>query len=130
MDSVTTHLSQLILDLFKENKSNYVLIPPESTRYFEPLDLAINKPFKDNMRKKYIEFVIKFGGNKKPVAEDLIELVISSLYEPNVISKDMIINSFKKTAISNKMDDTEDNMFEWPEELIKDFDFSKIIFEE
>ena len=130
MDLTTTHLSQHILALFKENKSNYVLIPPESTRYFEPLDLAINKPFKDNMRKKYIEFVIKFGGNKKPVAEDLIECVISSWYETNVISKDMIINSFKKTAISNKMDDTEDNMFEWPEELIKDFDFSQIKFEE
>ena len=59
------------------------------------------------MRKKYTEFVIKFGGNKKPVAEDLIELVISSLHEPNVISKDMIINSLKKTAISNKIDGTE-----------------------
>ena len=80
MDLTTTHLSQHILALFKENKSNYVLIPPESTRYFEPLDLAINKPFKDNMRKKYIEFVIKFGGNKKTVSEDWIERVISSYY--------------------------------------------------
>ena len=60
------------------------------------------------MRKKYSEFVIKFGGNKKPVAEDLIEWVISSQYEPNDISKDMIINPFKKTAISNKMDCTEE----------------------
>ena len=42
----------------------------------------------------------------------------------------MIITSFKKTAISNKMDDTEDNMFEWPEELVKDFGFSQIKFEE
>ena len=130
MDRATTHLSQRILDLFKENKTNYVQIPPGATRYLQPLDLAINKPFKDNMRKKYTEFVIKFGGNKKPVAEDLIEWVISSWYEPNVISKDMIINSFKKTAISNKMDGTEDNMFEWPEDLIKDFDFSEIKFEE
>ena len=32
--------------------------------YLQPLDLAINKPFKDNMRKKYTEFVIKFGGDK------------------------------------------------------------------
>lgn len=38
----------------------------------------------------------------------------------------MIINSFKKTAISNKMDGSEDNMFEWPEELINDFDFSQL----
>ena len=82
------------------------------------------------MRKKYTEFVIKFGGNKKHVSEDLIEWVISSWYEPNAIFKDMIINSFKKTAISNKMDGTEDKMFEWPEELVKDFDFSLIQFEE
>ena len=39
------------------------------------------------------------------------------------------INSFKKTAISNKMG-TEDYIFEWPEELVKDFDFSQIKFEE
>ena len=81
------------------------------------------------MRKKYTEFVIKFGGNKKPVAEDLIEWIISSWYEHNVISKDMIINSFKKTAISNKMDGTESNLFEWPEELVKDLDFSQSNFE-
>ena len=42
----------------------------------------------------------------------------------------MIINSFKKKVISNKMDDTEDNMFEWPKELVNDFDFSQIKFEE
>ena len=60
-----------ILYLFKENKSNYVLIPPGATSYPQLLDLAINKPFKNNIRKKYTEFVIKFGGNKKSVAEDL-----------------------------------------------------------
>ena len=80
MDLETTHLSQSILDLFKENQSNYILIPTGAIRYLQPLDLAINKPFKDNMRKKYTEFVIKFGGNKKPVAEDLIECVISSYF--------------------------------------------------
>ena len=74
--------------------------------YLQPLDLAINKPFKDNMRKKYTDFVFNFWGDKKPVAEDLIEWIISSWYEPNVISKDMIINSLKKTAISNKIDGT------------------------
>ena len=47
-----------------------------------------------------------------------------------LVSKDMIIIFFKKTAISNKMDGAEDNMFEWPEKLVKDFDFSQIKFEE
>ena len=41
------------------------------------------------------------------MVEDLIEWIISS-YVPNVISKDMIIKSFKKTAISNKMNCTEE----------------------
>ena len=31
------------------------------------------------MRKKYTEFVIKYGGNKKPVSEDLIEWILSLL---------------------------------------------------
>ena len=57
MDSVTTHLSQLILDLFKGNKSNYILIPPGATRYLQPLDLSINKPFKDNMGKNTLNLL-------------------------------------------------------------------------
>ena len=57
MDLVTIHLSQHILDLFKENKSNYVLIPPGATRYLQPLDLSINKPFKDNMRKNTLNLL-------------------------------------------------------------------------
>ena len=126
MDRATTHFSERIKDLFAENKSKYVLIPPGATRYLQPLDIAINKPFKDDMRKKYNEFAIKYGGNKKPVSEDLIEWIVSSWYDPKVIPKEMIINSFKKTAISNKMDGSEDNMFEWPEELINDFDFSQL----
>ena len=38
MDSATTHLSKHILDLFKENKSYYILIPPGATRNLKPLD--------------------------------------------------------------------------------------------
>ena len=104
MDSATTYFSKRINDLFAENKSKYILIPPEAIRYLLPLDLAINKPFKDNMRKKYTESVIKYGGNKKPVSEDLIEWIVSSWYDPKEIPKKMIINSYKKTAISKKMD--------------------------
>lgn len=130
MDRAATHFSERIKDLFVENKSNYVLIPPGATRYLQPLDVSINKPLKDNMRKMYAEFVIKYGGKKKPDPEDLIEWIISSWYDPKVIPKEIIIKSFKKTAISNKMDGSEDYMFEWTEELVNDFDFSLLESEE
>ena len=52
------------------------------------------------------------------------------IINPMLFPKHMIINSFKKTAISNKVDGTEDNMFELHEELVKDFDFLLIKFEE
>ena len=38
----------------------------------------------------------------------------------------MIIKPFKKTAIFNKMDGSEDDTFERPEEITKDFAFSQI----
>ena len=52
MDRATTHFSERIKDLFAENKSKYVLILPGATIYLQPLDIEINKPFKDNRGKK------------------------------------------------------------------------------
>ena len=40
MDRATTHFSERINDLFVENKSKYVFIPPGATRYLQPLDFA------------------------------------------------------------------------------------------
>ena len=52
-------------------------------------------------------------------------MIISTWYTQTLIIKEMIIKPFKKTAIFEKMDGSEDDMYEWPEEITKDFDFSQ-----
>ena len=53
-------------------------------------------------------------------------MIILTWYEQILIIKEMIIKPFKKTVIFNKMDGSEDDTFERPEEITKDFDFSQI----
>ena len=48
-----SHFSEEIDNLFKENKVNYVLIPPGMTSVLQPLDTHVNKVFKSNVRNEY-----------------------------------------------------------------------------
>ncbi|CAJ0595744.1 unnamed protein product [Cylicocyclus nassatus] len=43
------HLTEDVLELFKEH-SRIAVIPGGMTKYLQPLDVGINKPFKDNLR--------------------------------------------------------------------------------
>ena len=51
LDRATTHFSSDLNERFKKYESHFVLIPPGLTRYLQPFDMAVNKPFKDAMKK-------------------------------------------------------------------------------
>jgi len=115
LDRVSSHLTDDVLSLFKKNNSFYRLIPPGLTGYCQPLDLSINKPFKDAIKKKYREFCIYWKNTRKPNPEHLIQW-ISEIWWSDGISEKTIQHSFKKGGINLKLDGSEDFMFKWPEE--------------
>ena len=73
------------------------------TRFVQPLDVCINKPFKNAMRKAYTEYEIKKGIQNKPTHEDLISILEKVWYDPNLLTSEMIKKSFKICGISNSL---------------------------
>ena len=49
-DMASSHISESSLDLLKKLNINYLTIPSGMTSYCQPLDISVNKIFKDNKR--------------------------------------------------------------------------------
>ena len=129
MDKAPSHIYRSRY-LEKKNK-NYVFIPGGLTRYLQPLDIGINKNFKDHLKNLYLENLadnIKFddtssekelallkkyenifGDEKKPTLLDaqrlnIINWVMEVWWNDDKIKPSAIINSFSKAAITYPMD--------------------------
>lgn len=101
------------------NKTQQVVIPGGLTSILQPLDVCINKPFKDHLRRFYNEWMMRkdrpltpAGNIKRPSLELLCTWVLNSW---NLITQEMVAKSFKKTGISNALDSTEDDAL-WRDE--------------
>ena len=53
MDSDPVHISEEIKNLYLSNNKRLLFIPPDLTSVLQPLDVLINKLFKDGIRNKY-----------------------------------------------------------------------------
>ena len=60
-DSFRGHLEESVKNKFSENNIDLAVIPGGLTSICQPLDVAINKPFKDNLRKEW-HFWMSNGG--------------------------------------------------------------------
>ena len=54
MDLAPSHKDKDILHYMANNDINYVFLTPGSTRYLQPLDVGINKVFKQKLKEKYL----------------------------------------------------------------------------
>ena len=52
-DSFKGHLQEPVKEKFRKNGFDLVVIPSGLTSICHPLDIAINKPFKDNLHKEW-----------------------------------------------------------------------------
>ncbi|CAG8632807.1 2269_t:CDS:1, partial [Diversispora eburnea] len=112
------HKTENVKKKAREENTDLCVIPGELTSTVQPLDVCINKPFKDRLRKKWDNWMIqgnynftKLGNIKKPGYNTMCEWIIEAW---NDIPSEMVSKSFKKCGISNAMDGTEDDLI-WEE---------------
>ena len=61
-------------------------IPGGLTRFLQPLDVVINKPFKDALRKKYIEYCSLTNDiTTKITREKMIEFICETWYDSSTL---------------------------------------------
>ncbi|CAG8846023.1 12928_t:CDS:1, partial [Racocetra persica] len=106
-DSFRGHLDDSIKDKFRNSGIDLAVIPEGLTSICQPLDVAINKPFKDNLRKEWHLWMAK-GGAGTTAAENLRRARISDVCgwvkrSWEQIPDDVIINSFVKCGILNNL---------------------------
>ena len=65
LDQATSHISENIKkQMISENKK-VTYIPSGMTRFFQSLDVWVNKSLKDAIREKYIDYCIKIKDNNE-----------------------------------------------------------------
>ncbi|KAJ8272824.1 hypothetical protein GJAV_G00093870 [Gymnothorax javanicus] len=95
-----------------DRRPDVVIIPDRLTGILQPLDVAVNKLFKDRMRQKWVDWLsgdhsfTAQGNLKRPQLATVCEWIKESWEE---IPMDLIKRAFLKTSISNWLDGTEDD---------------------
>ena len=89
-----------------------VILSGGCTSLAQPMDVSINKPFKDKMRELWMEWRrsgstcrTRMGNLKQPTRQDSINWV-SAAWE--AVAEDIVAYSFLSCGISNSLDGSED----------------------
>jgi len=114
-DSFRGHLEDSVKKRFHESGVYLMVIPGELTSKCQPLNVFINKPFKDNLQKEWHSWMAD-GGARETASGNLCRASLSDVCSWvkrswEGISTDIIVKSFKKCNISNDLDsdDISDN---------------------
>jgi hypothetical protein len=95
-------------------KTDLAVIPGGLTSVVQPLDVSVNEPFKENVRKLYTQWMAKGGheltptGKIRPLIEKMCDWIVRAW---NMVSTKIITKSFLKTGITNALDGSEDDMW-------------------
>lgn len=118
-DSFRAHLSQPIRRTLQSLNTECAVIPGGMTGLLQPLDVCINKPFKDRLRSKWQQWMISgehtltATGRTRKAELNVICNWIKQAWDD--IPTEMIQKSFRKCCITNAIDGTEDDEI-WEEE--------------
>ena len=108
-DSFRGHLEESVKEKFKEYNYDLAVILDSLTSICQPLDVAINKLFKDNLKKEWHLWMANSDADQT-AGGNLQCTKIGDIYgwvkrSQKQISDKIIINSFKSYHISDMLDD-------------------------
>ncbi len=112
-DSFRAHLTDSVKADLQRRRVDVAVIPGGLTPVLQPLDKCLNKPFKDNVRKQYLSWMItgpfEFtpAGKKKAPSRNLVLRWVKQAWCD--LPDEMVRRSFKVCGISNALDGTEDD---------------------
>ena len=112
-DSFRVHLSNPVRRTLQSLNTECAVIPGGMTGILQPLDVSINKPFKDRLRNKWQhcmisgEHTLTASGRMRKAELNVICNWIKQTW--NEIPTEMIQKSFLKCCITNALDGTEDD---------------------
>ena len=114
-DSFKCHISDEIKEAVRQKKTVMGVIPGGCTKYLQPLDVSINKPFKAAFRELYDEkfrkgeFEYTKGGMQKPLNHVLqVQWVVEAWKK---IDKEIVRKSFDTCGITTS--DPLQNSLSW-----------------
>lgn len=122
LDSFRGHLTSEVKKKLAETETHLAVIPGGMTSILQPLDVCLNKPFKDRIRKLYNDWIREdqtltpSGRIKRPSASLIAEWVSAAWYD---LPHSMVVRAFKKCSLSNALDGTEDDIL-WEDESAKE----------
>lgn len=106
VDQCKVHLKESIKKYLKQNNINYFFIPSGCTGLLQPLDVCINKPFKDAIRNQFSEWFKVYGSTQEnktnngylrpPSFENVSKWVLTAW---NNIENELVKKSFQYCGI-------------------------------
>ena len=118
LDAFKGHLTDSVKNQLRKMKTKLV-IPCGMTSVLQPMDLSINKPFKNRLRQQYLTWIadpareLKETGKIKRAAPSEVARWVSTAWK--AIQESIIVRSFNKCCISNALDGSEDDIL-WEED--------------
>ena len=133
-DAFEAHVTESVKTAFARENTDLGVIPGGLTSILQPLDVALNKPFNDGVRKRWMEWMadgiheFTATGHQKKPSEELIVSWIAQAW--NDIPVEMIESSFLKCGITNNLDGSEDDLvYQVNVETVDDDSFVRELFE-
>lgn len=112
-DAFRAHLTQRTKEAAVELKTHLAVIPGGLASMLQPLDVSINKPFKQAIRHEWNQFMMSpeqqtqtATGRTRKASAHVCQWILKAR---DSIKKVVIVKSFKKTGISNALDGADDD---------------------